>query len=235
MHRCSLQFSLIELFVVLIIAGILLSLAIPAFLILTGASSVDSAAKKIGSAIAMARQLSVARKKYVAVIMPGSNASSIKEDYRYACYRLAYVAKSGSDYQFLSWRGGSAWELLPKGTTIMEADADIGINQTGTPSLFSKQPADNSYTKVGDVDLNGGGLNGNTDVDDVRAVVFSPKGKLKGDSRYVTVGEAVFINTFWNIKNPDNDTSSNLSCANQFTIEINRFSGAVKYLLPVNY
>jgi len=69
----------------------------------------------------------------------------------------------------------------------MEADSDIGINQTGTSGVYTKQPADNTPTKIKGVDLSGA-RGGDASVDDIRAVVFSKSSSLRGDTCYITLG-----------------------------------------------
>jgi hypothetical protein len=67
--------------------------------------------------------------------------------------------------------------------------------------------------------------------------VFSPAGKLKGTARFVTVGEATKTGTYWTIRNPvpAGTMATNESCANQVTLEVNRFTGGVTYRTPENY
>lgn len=234
-NRCP--FTLLEMIVVLVIAAILTIIAAPAFLKIATASGVKVAAKALGSQVNLTRQHALARRRYVALILPGprESACGIDPRYYYTCYRQAYVTRSGSTYTFSAWVERTNWQFLPKGVSIMEADGDIGINQIGSTGVFTRLPADNAYSKVNAVDFRD--LGGNDSVDGVRAVIFSPAGKLKGDSRFISVGEALKTGSTWTIKNPvpAGDVPTNESCANQLTLEINRYTGGIRYKTPEQY
>ena len=68
----------------------------------------------------------------------------------------------------------------------------------------------------------------------VRAVVFAPSGRVRGDSLFITLGEAVYGAGTWDIRKPQN-LPNNKSAANQISLEVNRFTGAVTFRSPENY
>ena len=69
--------------------------------------------KTVGSAINLARQYSVAKRRFIAVIMPGplEDSLGIPPGYYYACLRLAYVNQTSSgSYNFDGWLEDSKWD-----------------------------------------------------------------------------------------------------------------------------
>ena len=61
--------------------------------------------------------------------------------------------------------------------------------------------------------------------------MFSKSGSLRGATRYITLGEAEYAGGDWRIDSPAN-IATNKSCANQVTLEINRFTGSFEYNYP---
>lgn len=226
--RAQRNFSLVELIVVISIMGLLLGISAPTFYALMTGKKVDTVARDLASNITYCRQLAVARARHVALLMPGPSSSGAPDDKLYRAYRLAFV-NSNSGYSFDSWVEDSKWNWAPKGASIMEADADVGIQDSVD---YAKLPDDSNYTEVDAVDLSQ--LGGGTTIDDVRAIVFSPSGRVRGSGLYVTVGEALYSAGIWQISKPQ-DLPTNKSCANQITLEVNRFTGSVTYLTPDRY
>ncbi|MEA2013132.1 MAG: hypothetical protein U9O87_08685 [Verrucomicrobiota bacterium] len=229
-------FSLVELLVVIVLVSILFGIALAPFQRMISGNNVNSVAKNIGSLLGIARQKSVAARNYVALIMPATAGGNINERYHYGCARIAFV---DSNYNFESWIDDSSWYRLPTGVKIMEVDGDIGINQTGVLGAYSKQPADNATTLINGVDFSEI-FNGPISVDNVRSIVFSSTGKCKGSAVYATIGTAAYKNSYWIIKNAQiirNEASQivNESSADQITLHVNRFTGAITYKMPINY
>ena len=212
----------------LVLGMIIITMTVATYRKLVTSNLVDSAAQLVGSQLLRARQLALAKRRHTALLMPGPN-STIKDKNRYSSLRVAYINHDSGVYTFDGWPRTGQW-LFTRGTCrIMEADADIGIKDTGNPE---KNPKDDNFTQVDDVDLTG--LGGGAQVDDVRAIVFRPSGRVRGDTRFITIGESVFVAGKWRIINPDNQ-STNVSSANQITLEVNRFTGGVRYRKPENY
>ncbi len=123
----------------------------------------------------------------------------------------------------------------------MEADADIGVDQTASDAYtFSKLPADNVFSQIDNVDFSDNIMGGGVAVDNIRSVIFSPTGRCKGPSIYITIGNATYINGYWTPKKAGTMRNTagdivNESCADQFTLEINRYTGTITYLLPIDY
>jgi Tfp pilus assembly protein FimT len=231
------NFSLIEVIAITIVMAILLTFAAPAVNQALRGTGVNIAAKEIGSQVYLARQYALANRRYCAVLMPGANAqkAGIRTEYVYSCSRLAFVYSDGNNWIFDAWVESSEWRFTQEGVTIMEADDEIGVNSSGNKNDFTLTPADNNYTQIIDVDLST--IGGSVDSDGIRAIVFSPAGRVKGSTRFVTVGDATYDGTTWLVKNPEPAGSSinNESCKNQVTLEFNRFTGGASYWQPTEY
>lgn len=223
------RFSMIEMIAVMVVVTIMLVIAGPTFTQMTNGNAVEAAVRDVGTSIHLARQQALARRRYVALIMPGplEDALGISEDDRYTVHRLAYV---NSALEFQGWVENRKWEFLAPGASIMEVDDDVGISSDGNAP--DRQPTENSPAQIDNVDLTA--LGGAADVDGVRALVFSPAGKLLENARYVTIGAALKKGGTWIIRNVA-ATSTNVSCSNQFTIEINRYTGGLRYIQPADY
>jgi Tfp pilus assembly major pilin PilA len=226
------RFTLIELMVVIGIALLLVGLAATAYTRIAASQQVDASTATLSGALMEARQLAVSRRKYVAVLMPGTEGSTPAPK-AYACYRPAFVLRIDGTpvtYTFDAWPEGSKWEFTGNACSIMEADDVVGIEDNGT---YQSTPKDNTYTTVGSVDLRGVG--GTNPASGVRAVIFAPSGRA-AQEYYVTVGQANYLGGRWLVqKVADPLLTKNHSCANQLTLKINRFSGAVSCIRPENY
>ena len=230
------RFTLLELLFVMIIISIIMAFTMPAFTKMALGSSVDICARDIGGQLHLARQTASGKRKYVAVVFPTANGG-IKPDYAFISYRTAIVVKKTNEtgYDFWEWADGSKWRFAPEGAAIMEVDADIGINSTGNPGEFSRNPTDNALTTLDDVDLSG--LGGTTDVDGVRCIIFAPGGAVRGTGQYVTVGQAKYTGGTWTIMDvvPTGESSTNESCRNQISLVVNLFTGSVSFKSPEEY
>ncbi|MCJ8329337.1 MAG: hypothetical protein HRT89_15780 [Lentisphaeria bacterium] len=226
-------FTLIELMVVIVVMIILITMSIAAYRTLITGRIVDASAKSVGSRILMARQLASGKHRYVAVLLPGFH-TGMQTEKAYSAFNAAYVTyDSGANtYTFDRFVEGSQWRYTMVGCRIMEADDDQGI-QNSTAALYPKAPVDDNISVVDNVDLSALGLG--TTVDSVRALIFNGAGRVKGDTRYVTIGECNFLGPGkWKVTGVDS-LEKNKSCANQITLEVNRFSGSMRYIYPLDY
>lgn len=244
-NRKRKHFTLIELFVVMVIIVILLAILLPLYERMGAGSRVNSAARLIGSQLGLARQLTQSKQRHVALIMPAHDATqNLPEEYWFSIYRLAYVTEGGNapnDFTWSGWVEDSKWFFTPKGCTIMEADEDKGIQYwDGAQITWFPIPEDNNFIRVENVEIGKPLLDTVVFLDQVRAIVYGPNGKLKpqGAFKYITIGEAeplwngVLLS--WNLVNQV-ATSTNVSCANQITVEINGFTGGISYETPDKY
>ena len=224
-------FNLIELLVTIVIVVLLMGMTVPSVISLLSGNKVQSAARDLRTNLQNARLLARASGQSVALIMPGpgSGTTSVPENRRFVAFRLAMVRPAAGNYDFSAWADESAWSYVPAGVAIMEADGDLGIQDSVD---YCRLPEDLNYTKVDNVDLVA--LGGGSTADEVRAVVFAPSGRVRGDSLFITLGEAVYGAGTWDIRKPQN-LPNNKSAANQISLEVNRFTGAVTFRSPENY
>lgn len=239
------RFTLVELITVVTIAAIMMALFLPLFDNVASGGRVKSAAKMVASHLSLARQYAQGSGRYVALMIP-ANEVDLLGDYRYSALRLAYVNYDGIDYTFDSWVEDSKWGFTPKSVSIMEADGDLGIVNSSPTPAYVKNPVDDDITTVniqqqyiGMPLLDASSLTAaqKTTVVAMRAVIFAPSGKPRpvSQTRYVTVGEAQFMGSFWVIKNPGADGTKYNCTANQYTVEINGFTGGTTYRTPDGY
>ena len=246
-----LRFTLLELFIVMIIIVIMLAILLPLYERMGAGGRVKSTARLVGSQLSLARQLAQSKRSYIALILPGNEATyagtcALPERHKFSIYRLAYVTKSGNDYNFSSWVEDSKWIFSPKGSSIMEADQDVGIYGDIGSSPWKDYvaiPQDNISTLVDNVPFANPLVDKTCNLvgDDVRSVVFAPSGKPEPFSafNYITIGEAYpvwngTVLSSWEVINKV-DTPTNQSCANQITLEINGFTGGISYETPEDY
>jgi type II secretory pathway pseudopilin PulG len=224
------RFTLLELTMVMVIFLLMLALSMGALRRASRASQVGTAARQVGSAVHLARQVAITQRRHVALIMPAQEDSSLATTYHFRSYRLAYVTPAATDYTFTAWVDTYTWAYLPATVAIMEADNDPGISDG---SDYTITPVDNQLTKVDGVDFFTG-LRGGGAIDNVRAVVFSPSGRLLGEARYLTIGRANYNGDYLQAVEPAS-LATNRSSADQWTIEINRFTGHLNFLTPDKY
>jgi Tfp pilus assembly protein FimT len=228
------SFTLVELIVTIMIALIIISLTAGMIMEVGAGTRLDSGAKLVGAQLLRGRQIAQSKRQLVAVIMPGKNAN-IEVTKKYGAIRVALVtadeSKTPVEYNFDSYVDDTQWAYLRPGVSIMEADADCGIVDSGT---VQEEPVDNTVTVVQNVDLEE--LGGGASEDNIRAVIFSSSGRLKGTGhRFITVGQANFNAGRWMIKNAAvqnnrHGTLVNKSSANQLTLEVNRYTGGLRYI-----
>lgn len=225
-------FSLLEMMMVLVLASFLLVMAMPAFHSIISGNSVKASASHIGSLLQLGRQYAVARRRPVAVLMPGNESGSgLKDEHKFRVARLAFVEETTSgDFDFVEWVENSSWLYLPVGALVMEVDEDVGVQDSVD---YARTPEENGATLVDACDLSEV-LGGASSVDGIRAVVYSTSGRIEGDATHLTIGESAFTGGYWVIKREAN-TATNRSSSNQINLELNRFTGGVRYIYPESY
>ena len=229
------RFSVIEMIIVLVLALSMIGLSFTAFDKLGEGNLVSASSQSVGSALVQARQFAVAKKTYTAVVMPADEISVMPNELKFGAYRVCKVTKIGSRYEFDSWAPRSTWMYARKGTSIMEVDNDVGIrdgvNLENIPNDNSTSDSDVVY----DVDLSslfdGGSVK---ETSGLRAIIFKKNGRVASTANFVTVGTANYNAGTWLIDNPVTTSLTN-STANQVTIELNIFTGAIRYLNIENY
>jgi hypothetical protein len=221
------NFTLTEILMVLGLMAILLFIALPAFEKLAKGHGVELAARNLTSKLGQARGYAITTREYVALLMPTAISTTPAiagttpglPEYAFKGYKLCVVtAGSTSPFIFKRWIPTEKWEFLPTGTAINHIN-DISPHTAGSDS---NSTTDATWTTallevVNDVNLT---EIGHADVDNVRAIVFKPTGKMAiTGNRYVAVSESTYNGTNLTATNPKN----------WIDITIDQFTGRVTY------
>lgn len=206
-----LPFTLIELLTVMLIVGILLAVTVPVVVKITSGSSVEAAARMVGSQLRLARQEAITRRKAIAVLFPSATAMGVPVEAKFQGFRACYVDSANA---WTGWVENTAWTYLPVGAVVAEVDSDNDVqwNTGSTPN----QPIDNTVTLVTNV----GGTAANTS----RAVVFRPTGRLPSEQRAVSVVEGVPLQNGTGVQ-PKNKL-------NWIDVRANQYTGRVTFIRP---
>ena len=189
-------FTAIEMILVIAIASVLLTIALPAFTRMAAGRQLTRAVSDIAAKISLARAKAVSTRSYVALIFPqikdgkfeGVSGSDLSQDHALVncSYRLAQVYKDASgNFHFAKWMPDEDWEIFGEGVYIGGAAADFKV-ASGSQTLPEVQSVsyDSLYSgKSADAD---------------RAVIFSPTGKIvlngTGNSKIqIRVAEGVLL------------------------------------------
>ena len=205
------NFTLIELIAVVAIAGILIAVFVPSFNRMMFGSKVDQAASNFKLGLEMAQARAISSRKYVAMVIPTvyGDASTVLKPYCDGGYRLAFVKKSGSDYNFSGWASESSWRNPRDGAALTAAGS---LKQLTLPSGISVG-SDDDWEQLGS--------SANR-----RAVIFSPYGGIAGNSSPdFTFTEARFTGETDSGKakydTPNED--------NRISLSVNHITGRVTY------
>lgn len=230
-------FTLVEMMVVVVIVVIVMGVSIPAFMKLTSGSSVRGGTRLLTAQVKLTRQFAISQRRYVALLLPGEitegGVNKLPDDLSYVAMKPAIVEVSGTSYVFVEWVDGSKWLHVPRGAVIAEVDIDRGIAngsgftstpQDDSPCLVTKVPA-SQLTEL---------VTGLSADPDIRAIVFSPTGRVKGLTQAnLTVAQLIYAKGTWVSKTPG--TGSGLCTTNQFNINVNIFTGRIKVESPPEY
>lgn len=140
------NFTIIELLLVVAIAGILLAVAVPSFSRILQGSGPTRAARELIGKINAARAYAVANKTDVAIIFPQNEIDTLTKQLGYQSYRTCEVyIQSGTTITFKRWITGENWNYLPSRVLI-------GKNKDNESELFFKPGEDaNEKTATGDL------------------------------------------------------------------------------------
>ncbi len=139
------NFTIIELLLVVAIAGILLAVAVPSFSRILQGSGPTRAARELIGKINAARAYAVANKTDVAIIFPQNEIDTLTKQLGYQSYRTCEVyIQSGTTITFKRWITGENWNYLPSGVLV-------GKDKDNNNELFFK-PGDDSDEKKATTD-----------------------------------------------------------------------------------
>ena len=182
------QYTIIELLVVLVIAGLLTGVTITGIKGALARQGATGAVRTLSSKISLARSFAVSRNKYVALLLPdddnlngdltgspiANNTSGFDNEYLFTQTRLCYVTKDTSgNYNFDRWVDGYEWQKLPSKT--------VALITTSTST-----PEDSNCEQVLSVDSDA--------TKKSSAIIFCPSGALVNASDVIIrVYRAAFI------------------------------------------
>ena len=211
MHRIPRNnFTIIELLMVVLIAGILLGVSVAGFSRMLGRQGASGAVRSLSSQIALARSYAVVKNAYVAVLLPDDSTYTVNFDttpvlqaYTFSKVRICVVnqldaSTTPATAQFYSWIDGNEWESLPSETCVsmdvvsaqvqnIQVDATTGMKST--------------------------------------AVIFKPSGVIVGDGTN-PASIIVFMGKYVNGKLVYQTKSGK---KNDWIIEMNPFTGRASY------
>ena len=256
MRRVS-GFTLVELLVVIAIMVIIMGFSVPMFSKISFGNAVDGSSRMISSQLSLARAEAVAKRQYIAIVMPGKDFDQpadgkTTDEYHFRAFRAAIVEETDNskEFEFVKWFPGTEWGFLPKGAVIAEADGDgvtTSSSATGVECLedyngtelksrhvaekwldANKLEGDDSSTMVIVKDASSAKMVDGKTNDKVRAIIFQPNGRVVGgQNMYVTLVEGV----------PTGDSSfvlANGNTNNMRLMKINQYTGKETYV-DVNY
>ncbi len=135
------DFTIIELLLVVAIAGVLLAVAVPSFSRILKGTGPTRAARELIGKLNAARAYAVSNKTDVAIIFPQDELASITNQLGYQSYRVCEVyIQSNGTITFKRWVPGENWNYLPSGVLI-------GKDKNNNNELFFK-PGDDSDEKT---------------------------------------------------------------------------------------
>ncbi len=256
MRRVS-GFTLVELLVVIAIMVMIMGCTVPMFSKMSFGNAVDGSSRMISSQLSLARAEAVAKRQYIAIVMPGEkfdqpSDGSTTDEYNFRAFRAAIVEATDNsrEFDFVKWFPGTEWGFLPKGAVLAEADGDgvtTSSSDTGVECLEEYNGTELKSRHVTDKWLDSNKLKGDDSTtmtvvkdtssakmvdggtnDEVRAIIFQPNGRVVGgQNMYVTLVEGV----------PTGEGTyilANGNTNNMRLMKINQYTGKITYL-DVNY
>lgn len=123
------SFTFVEIMVVMVVIGVILSLALVNVDKLFTAESLNASAVKLDNAFSLARGLAVGSQtkdevgttQYIAILMPDTYNFAEQGGEPCRSYRICKVIADGSGYKFSDWIEGQDWERLSSGVVIAGA------------------------------------------------------------------------------------------------------------------
>ncbi len=192
------QYTIVELLVVLVIAGLLTGMTISGIKGALARQGATNAVRTLAAKISLAQSFAVSKNRYVALIIPDhvdintdlkssqppnedgyeveatSDGTSIWNGEYLSCFRknrMCYVTKNASsgDYEFDRWVDGYEWQALPvKTVAFITTESTI---DSSSPAQVTKVPDPTDPSAVAD--------------DTSTALIFKPSGALVSASSIV--------------------------------------------------
>ena len=239
------KFSLIELLVVMVVMGMLLTMAIPSFNRMISGNKVDQLASQLKLAMEQAQSRAITERRHVALILPNRNNHLSGEDNtqcEFGGCRMAFVTHKGKKeideetgvrtysegWYFLSWVPDSAWKPAISGAILVKTAAtgdssyDSMVTTTGAGLAAEETIADIEYDGLADINE----YDGSSSTKNQCAIIFSPYGGIAGSANSLRFAIAEAVPNELAFVFPTRDTTGP---TNFRTLELNRFTGRVKH------
>lgn len=234
MKRVKSRFTLIEMLAVVAIASILIALITPAVQGLMFGSRVDQYVSNFKLGMEQAQSKAFASRKYVALVLPYNHSAS--HDLKQYCkggYRMAYVTRDGSNYNFERWVDNNDWKNPNAGALCVDVtNSGPATDDAGGRSDW----ADAVKNRASSLALNGSfsalstlsGSNVPTELSNTNvgnaALIFSPFGGVVNNDLpiYFTFTEAKIDGGRYAFDNIDNI----------LVLKLNPITGQVTYFDP---
>ena len=233
-HR---NFTLIELLAVMLLMGVVLLMALPAFNRMFRGNKVEQMTSNLKLGLEQAQAEAVSSRRYVALVLPtklstwtDSSAKLTVYPFCYGGYRLAFVTKDSSDnWQFIRWVPSREWTNAPNGAMLVDIRTSDPTEKEGDTITPSK-PLSNTYgtslftlsnVRLSYYDAATSAYKFETisSVADC-AIIFSPYGNMVNTSDlWLVVEEAILSGS----------TVAYPVTTNWLMLGINKFTGRVQY------
>ena len=263
MRRVS-GFTLVELLVVIAIMVIIMGFSVPMFSKMSFGNAVDGASRMISSQLSLARAEAVAKRQYIAIVMPGEDFEqpadgATTDEYHFRAFRAAIVQETdeSKEFEFVKWFPGTEWGFLPRGAVIAEADGDgvtTSNSDTGVECVEKYTSGELDSRKVAEKWLDGNKLDDDDsatmtivkDSSDSTAekMVDGKDNKTKGvraivfqPNGRVVGGQNMYVTLVEGVAAESGSSSyvlTNGNKENMRLMKINQYTGKVTYL-DVNY
>ncbi len=129
-------FTIIELLLVISIAGLMLTVAVPAFSRMLKGSASGIAVRELMGKLNAARAYAVANKTYVAVVFPTDDDANLRKRHGYRSYRVCEVrTNSEQQFTFLRWIPRENWNFFPQGIIL-----GYNVKKATTPRSTTEKP-----------------------------------------------------------------------------------------------
>ena len=240
------NFTLIELMVVMLLMGLIMTLMLPSFNRMIRGNKVDQLASGLKLGMEQAQSHAATSRKYVAMVLPNKmsewSASDTGENavrpFCFGGYRLAYVEREGAKgsnlWKFVRWVPNQDWKNMPDGSLLVGVyakDKDSNYNSAfktgkGIKAQITNPKTDDFGDRLSELKDCKADKDSTADNKGNCLIVFSPYGGVEStrDLRFV-IAEAIPLSET-ELAFPGRGADGPVNC---LVLELNKFTGRVEY------